>query len=179
MQYPISHAISRSAAVPHSWFILNLILTHIFAFLIIMEIGTAVHAIIIPFVSLLILGILWRVAIAKQHSADWFVAAHWLIMIKRSKILIIAYIIGITIGGLAWVALPTLKGQTGNLVPYFLTGVPIFFGLLITFVLSGSSIFDAQRGIVNNAIVSAFPPPADWLIQHPAVDSQPTKSTPA
>jgi hypothetical protein len=37
--------------------------------------------------------------------------------------------------------------------------VPIFLGLLVTFVLSGGSIFDAQRGMVGQKIVDAFPPP--------------------
>lgn len=173
MQYQhISSNTIRSAIFPHSWFILNLLLTHLFAFLIIMEIGTAAHALLIPIVSILILTLFWQIAKQKQKTDDWFIAAHWVHMTKRAKILIIAYAIGLTIGTLSWLVLPELKGQTGNLVPFFLTGVPIFFGILVTFVLSGTSIFDAQRMMVSDGVVKQFPPSAEWLAKHPLAASE-------
>lgn len=178
MQYQISPSSSRSATYPHSWFILNLILVHLFAFLIILEIGTAFTILLIPFVSMTVLALLWRVALRKQQQEDWFVAIHWLQMTKRSKILIIAYVIGLSIGTLAWLIVPPLRGQTVHLVPLFLAGVPIFFGLLITFVLSGTSMFDAQRGIIGDKLVQAFPPNDAWLAAHPCLteNTQPEPS---
>ncbi len=57
MQYQISPSSSRSATYPHSWFILNLILVHLFAFLIILEIGSAMTILLIPLVSMVILAL--------------------------------------------------------------------------------------------------------------------------
>lgn len=177
MQYQISPSSSRSATFPHSWFILNLIMGHLFAFLIILEIGSAVTILLIPFVSMSVLAVLWRVAKIKQRHDDWFVAAHWLQMTKRSKILIIAYVVGLSIGTLAWLIVPPLRGQTVHLVPLFLAGVPIFFGVLITFVLSGTSMFDAQRGIIGDQLVQELPPSEDWLAANPLITEATSPST--
>jgi hypothetical protein len=179
MQYQISASSSRSATYPHSWFILNLIIVHLFAFLIILEIGTAFTILLIPFVSMSVLAVLWRVAQQKKQNDDWFVAAHWLQMTQRSKILIIAYAIGLAIGTIAWLIVPPLRGQTVHLVPLFLAGVPIFFGLLITFVLSGTSMFDAQRGIISDKLIHAFPPSEAWLAEHPSLTTEDTSSAKA
>lgn len=172
MQYKhVSKASIRSAIVPHSWFILNLILTHLFAIKIILELRLEpIFGLVIPLASMSILGVLWLVAQNKQKTADWFIAAHWQLMLKRAKILIISYGIGIAIGFIAWLILPELKGQTGNLVPYFLGGIIIFFGLLISFVLTSAGIFDAQRSLVPTSVVNSFPATETWLAEHPALE---------
>lgn len=174
MQYQISSSSSRSATYPHSWFILNLIIVHLFAFLIILEIGTAMTILLIPVVSMVILAGLWRVAKQKQQSEDWFVAAHWLLMTKRSKMLLIFYVVGFGLGVFSFlmVGLSPLKGDNVMTIALRMGAVPVFLGVLATFVLSGGSIFDAQRGMINDKLAQAFPPSDDWLANNKVITAE-------
>lgn len=161
MHYQISPQTRKQAELPHSLFTLNLIIVHLFASYTMLELGYGQKIIFIPFVSMLILSALWfKAKQMRAHNDDWFVNAHWLLMTKRAKILIIAYAVGITIGGLLSVLIDPLKGQTTNLIAMYLGGIPIFFGLLITFVLSGGSIYDARRGVIGQKIIDMYPAPA-------------------
>jgi len=165
MQYQISAQTRKKAELPHSLFTLNLIIVHLFASYTMLELGYGQKIIFIPFVSMLILAALWfKAKQQRTDNTDWFVAAHWLLMTKRAKILLIAYAVGLSIGVLLSVLVDPLKGQTTNLVAMYLGGIPIFFGLLITFVLSGGSIYDARRGVIGDKIVEQFPAPSDMTI---------------
>lgn len=179
MQYQISPSSSRSATYPHSWFILNLIIVHLFAFLIILEIGTAMTILLIPVVSMIILAALWRVAQQKQQSDDWFVAAHWLQMTKRSKMLLIFYAVGFTLGVFSYlmVGFSPLKGDNITTIALRMGAVPIFLGVLATFVLSGGSIFDAQRGMIGDKLVESFPPSDAWLAANPELAAEDPSGT--
>lgn len=181
MQYQISASSSRSATYPHSWFILNLIIVHLFAFLIILEIGTAMTILLIPVVSMVILAMLWRVAQQKQRADDWFVAAHWQLMTKRSKMLLIFYAVGFTLGVFSYlmVGLSPLKGDNVTTIALRMGAVPVFLGVLTTFVLSGGSIFDAQRGMIGDKLVSAFPPSEAWLASNPSITTEDPSSVKA
>ena len=172
MQYQISPSSSRSATYPHSWFILNLILVHLFAFLIILEIGSAMTILLIPLVSMVILALLWRVAQQKRQSDDWFVAAHWYQMTKRSKMLLIYYTVGFALGLFSYlmVGMSPLKGDNITTIALRMGAVPIFLGVLTTFVLSGGSIFDAQRGMIGDKLAESFPPSEAWLATNPVVN---------
>lgn len=166
MQYKVSPKTSRSATYPHSWFILNLILVHLFASYTMLEIGYASDVMFIPLISMVVLAVFWWIAKQKQHSADWFVAAHWLLMTKRAKLLIIFYLIGVLMGGFTYfmVGMSPLKGNDITTIALRMGAVPIFLGVLVTFVLSGGSIFDAQRGMIAQKIVDQFPAPQDLVI---------------
>lgn len=166
MQYKISPNTSRSATYPHSWFILNLILVHLFASYTMLEIGYASDVMFIPLFSMVILAILWWVAKQKQQAGDWFVAAHWLLMTKRAKLLIIFYLVGVLMGGFTYfmVGMSPMKGGDVTTIALRMGAVPVFLGVLVTFVLSGGSIFDAQRGMVAQKIVDQFPAPQDIVV---------------
>lgn len=166
MQYQISPAVSRRAGLPHSYFILNLIIVHLFASYTMLEIGYGKQVMYIPLVSLMVLAGLWSLARNKMANDDWFVGAHWLIMTKRIKMLIIFYGVGIGLGLFTWlmVGMSPLKGGDVTTIALRMGAVPVFLGVLVTFVLSGGSIFDAQRGMVGQKIVDAFPPPADLVV---------------
>lgn len=163
MQYKVEAQSSRKAGIPHSLFILNLILVHLFASYTMLEIGYGKQVVFIPVVSLLFLSVLWLVAYKlRRHYDDWFVAAHWQIMTKRTRILIYFYLAGLILGGFTYfmVSMSPIKGDDITTIALRMGAVPVFLGVLVTFVLSGGSIFDAQRGMVGQSIVDQFPPPA-------------------
>lgn len=163
MQYRVTPKESQQAGYPHSFFILNLIIVHLFASYSMLEIGYGKQVIYIPFVSMAVLGVLWYFAKQKRMTAHWFVAAHWMQMTKRIRLLIIFYIVGLVMGGFTYfmVSMSPLKGDDVSTIALRMGAVPVFLGVLVSFVLSGGSIFDAQRGMIGHKITEAFPPPAD------------------
>jgi hypothetical protein len=166
MQYSVNPTVSKQAGYPHSYFILNLIIVHLFASYTMLEIGYGKEVVYIPFVSMFFLGLMWLTAQSKLKTANWFIAAHWLQMTKRIRMLLIFYVIGLVLGGFTYfmVGMSPLKGGDVTTIALRMGAVPVFLGLLVTFVLSGGSIFDAQRGMVGHKISDAFPPPADIVI---------------
>lgn len=166
MQYRITPRESQRAGYPHSFFILNLIIVHLFASYSMLEIGYGKQVVFIPLVSLLVMIGLWMLAQKKMHHDDWFVAAHWLLMTKRIRLLIIFYLVGLVMGGFTYfmVGMSPLKGDDISTIALRMGAVPVFLGVLVTFVLSGGSIFDGQRGMIGQKIVDAFPPPSDLEI---------------
>jgi hypothetical protein len=167
MQYQITPQTSKRAGMPHSLFILNLILVHLFASYTMLELGYGQQVILIPFVSIVILTALWfKAKQLHKTNTDWFVAAHWLLMTKRSRLLIIFYVIGLVLGGFTYlmVGMSPLKGGDVTTIALRMGAVPVFLGLLVTFVLSGGSIYDAQRGVIGQKIVDQFPAPTDMTI---------------
>lgn len=167
MQYHISPQSSKNAGLPHSLFILNLIIVHLFASYTMLELGYGSQVVFIPFVSMVILAALWfKAKQLREANEDWFVAAHWLLMTKRTRMLIIFYIVGLVLGGFTFlmVGMSPLKGGDVTTIALRMGAVPIFLGLLVTFVLSGGSIYDAQRGVISQKIVDQFPAPSDITI---------------
>ncbi len=169
MQYQITPKISKSAALPHSLFILNLILVHLFASYTMLELGYGKEVVFIPFVSIAILAILWLKAKQIRNSGtDWFTAVHWLLMTKRARLLLIFYVVGLVLGGFTYfmVGMSPLKGNDINTIALRMGAVPIFLGLLVTFVLSAASIYDAQRGVIGQKIIDQLPPYDDMIAIH-------------
>ena len=167
MQYQISAQTRKKAELPHSLFTLNLIIVHLFASYTMLELGYEQKIIFIPFVSMLILAALWfKAKQQRTDNTDWFVAAHWLLMTKRTHMLIIFYIVGLVLAGFTFlmVGMSPLKGGDVTTIALRMGAVPIFLGLLVTFVLSGGSIYDAQRGVIGQKIVNQFPAPSDITI---------------
>jgi hypothetical protein len=167
MQYQISPKTSKGAGLPHSLFILNLIIVHLFASYTMLELGYGKQVILIPFVSMIILAVLWfKAKQLRDANSDWFVAAHWLLMTKRARLLLIFYAVGLVLGGFTYfmVGMSPLKGGDVTTIALRMGAVPIFLGLLVTFVLSGGSIYDSQRGVVGQKIVDQFPPSADMVV---------------
>ncbi len=170
MQYQITPKISKSAALPHSLFILNLLIVHLFASYTMLELGYGKQVIFIPFVSMVILALLWfkTKQVIAAPTIDWFTKTHWLLMTKRIHMLLIFYVVGLVLGGFTYlmVGMSPLKGNDITTIALRMGAVPVFLGLLVTFVLSGGSIYDAQRGVIGQKIIDQLPPSDDMIAIH-------------
>jgi hypothetical protein len=169
MQYQISPKTGRDASLPHSLFILNLLIVHLFASYTMLELGYGKQVVLIPFVSMIILGLLWlKSNQLRKTNIDWFTNAHWLLMTKRTRLLLIFYAVGLLLGGFTYlmVGMSPLKGNDVTTIALRMGAVPVFLGLLVTFVLSGGSIYDAQRGVIAQKIIDQFPPSDDMVVLH-------------
>ena len=100
---------------------------------------------------------------AVQHE-PWFVAAHWRLAMKRSRLLLIAYsVTGLFIAGGFLIA----SGADKNMQDIVITiasrigAVPTLLTVMVSFVLESGSIYQAGRGEVPDGIVKRFPPPQE------------------
>lgn len=100
---------------------------------------------------------------AAQHE-PWFVAAHWRLAMKRSRLLLIAYAVtGAIVAGGILIA----SGADQNMQDIVITiasrigAVPSLLIVMVSFVLESGSIYQAGRGEVPDAIGKRFPPPRE------------------
>lgn len=105
-----------------------------------------------------------RAARAVEHD-DWFIAAHWRLAMKRSRLLLIAYAVtGAVIAGGFFIASGIDKKSMQDIVVTIATrigAVPTLLTVMVSFVLESGSIYQAGRGEVPDGLVKKFPPPAD------------------
>jgi hypothetical protein len=174
MFYEVDEAVRRKAKTPHEISMFNLMF-----FNLLMGAGTVVMALIgvefmqrignwgfvLPLTaSLLVIAFIHVRATRAPEHAPWFVAVHWQLAMRRSRLLLIGYAITITIiGG----ALLLASGADRNMQDIIVTiasrigAVPTLLLVMVSFVLESGSIYQAGRGEVPDGMVKRFPPPAD------------------
>jgi len=174
MFYEIDDAVRRKAKTPHEISMFNLMF-----FNLLMGAGTVVMALIgvefmekighwgfaLPLTaSLAVIAFIHiRASRALEHE-PWFVALHWQLAMRRSRLLLIGYAITITIiGG----ALLVASGADKNMQDIIVTiasrigAVPTLLLVMVSFVLESGSIYQAGRGEAPDGMVKRMPPPAD------------------
>lgn len=101
---------------------------------------------------------------ATDHD-HWFVAVHWRLAMRRSRLLLIAYAVtGLIIAGGFLVASGMDKKTMQDIVVTIATrigAVPTLLTVMVSFVLESGSIYQAGRGEVPDGMIKRFPPPAD------------------
>jgi len=100
---------------------------------------------------------------AVEHE-PWFVAAHWRLAMRRSRLLLIAYAVtGLIVAGGFLIA----SGADKNMQDIVITiasrigAIPTLLTVMVSFVLESGSIYQAGRGEVPDGLVKRFPPPED------------------
>ncbi len=174
MFYEIDEAVRRRAKSPHEISMFNLMF-----FNLLLGAGTVVMALIgvefmekvgnwgfaLPLTaSLAVIAFIHLRAMRAQDHEPWFVAVHWQLAMRRTRLLLIGY--GITIliiGG----ALLMASGADKNMQDIIVTiasrigAVPTLLLVMVSFVLESGSIYQASRGEAPDGMVKRFPPPAD------------------
>lgn len=172
MQYQITQSEAHRAKNPHHIFNLNILLTHLFLSLSILKTsGEPLMFILIPLISGLVLGYIYWNGQKKRQADSWFVAANWVLAWRRGRILLASYIGAIVIvgvyelvqfimpGGLAMNNFSDTGGSTPifEIIAMFFGGALIFFAVLITFLQTGISVYDASKGIIDKKIAQYIP----------------------
>ena len=175
MQYQITPDEATRAKMPHHIFNFNILVTHLFAAYTILEIGHGhmLPFLIIPTVSTLVILYLCTRVRQKLETDTWFVAANWLVACRRGKMLIAAYIAAIVLMGL-YLLIDTLfpggmtmqdfsspDGGSTNItqvITMYFGGLIVFVTVLLTFIQTGISVFEASQGIVDDKIEQKYLP---------------------
>ncbi|MDG6774515.1 hypothetical protein QCB45_09240 [Thiomicrorhabdus sp. ZW0627] len=175
MHYQVTEDEKRRAKTPHHIFNINIIITHLFISMIVLEIGDTIALLLVPFISTLVIA--WLYSKTKKVIANdtWFVASHWFMAWRRGRILLISYGIAIAMvaiytlidmifpGGFSMNDFSTEGGQTnlGEIITIRFAAVVIFVAVLITFMQTGISVYDAGNGISNPSLEKFLPRTAD------------------
>lgn len=172
MFYQVTPQETHSAKAPHHIFNINIILTHLFFSMIVLEIGQTVELILIPLISSLVIAFIYFKAQNKAKTASWFVASHWMLAWRRGRILLISYAIALLMVGLYFVfdlVFPggfsmnnfALEGASktnlGEIITIRFAAVVIFVAVLLTFMQTGISVYDAGKGIQDTKIEKFLP----------------------
>ncbi len=172
MQYKINQHEAYAAKTPHHIFNLNVILIHLFIPMIVLEIGTSsTELLLTPLLSMMVIAYIYFHGKKVEQTESWFVAAHWKLAWKRSKVLLYSYVAaGVIIGGYFLIDLifpggmtmndfSTTDSQTsiGEIIAVRFAATVIFVAVLITFMQTGISVFDAGKGIIDPNIEKLLP----------------------
>ena len=178
MQYQITPDEATRAKVPHHIFNFNILVTHLFAAYTILEIGHGrmLPFLIIPIVSTLVILYLCTRVKHKLETDTWFVAANWLVACRRGKMLIAAYVAAIVLmglyllidalfpGGMTMQDFSSPEGGSTNItqvITMYFGGLIVFVTVLLTFIQTGISVFEASQGIVDDKIERKYLPRPD------------------
>lgn len=173
MHYQVTADETHKAKVPHHIFNLNIILTHLFISYTVFEIahGQNWPFVLIILISLAVLSYIFMRGKKAAKTESWFVAAHWLLAWRRSRILIISYIIAFAIVGLYLLSNVLFPGglsmnsfdaegtsrNIGEVIAMRFAATVIFVAVLITFMQTGISVYDAGKGIIDAKIAKYLP----------------------
>jgi len=163
MLFEISDEEKKKAKFPHDLFLVNLIGNHILAFVATLGLASswAWPMLIVPIVSIIILGTIIRKGIQSRKSGSWYVMCHWQIALKRSiffikMILVISVIVAIGLYGY------TNLGWMKEAVFAMIGGVcilPIMVTTLILIIMESDALHQAGEGKLPDNIIDLYPNP--------------------
>lgn len=171
MHYRVTEDEKRRAKTPHHIFNINVIITHLFGAMIILEIGETFELLFVPLVSSLVIAYLFFTSKKVAQNDTWFVASHWIMAWRRGRILLFSYAIAIAMvlvyvlidavfpGGFSMNDFSTEGSQTnlGEVITMRFAALVIFVAVLITFMQTGIAVYDAGNGISNPSIEKTLP----------------------
>ena len=171
MRYQVTDSEMHRAKNPHHIFNINIIITHLFISMIVLEIGDTIALLLVPLISSLVIAYIFFRKQKAQLQDSWFIWAHWTLAWRRSRILLISYAVAIAMvgfyllidmlfpGGFSMNDFSTDGNQTqlGEIITIRFAAVVIFVAVLITFMQTGISVYDAGKGILDPKITKFCP----------------------
>lgn len=171
MRYQVTDQETYQSKIPHHIFNINIIITHLFISMIVLEIGDTIALLLVPFISSIVIYYLYSRKQRAQNEDSWFVAAHWTLAWRRGRILLFSYAIALAMvliyllidaifpGGFSMNDFSTEGNQTqlGEIITIRFAAVVIFIAVLITFMQTGISVYDAGKGIVDPKVEKYLP----------------------
>lgn len=171
MHYQVTPEETHLAKNPHHIFNINIIITHLFISMIVLEIGSTAMLLAVPIISSLVITYIYRHRKEVRKRGSWFVSAHWELAWRRSRILLMSYAIAILMvavyllidlvfpGGFSMNDFSDEGSQTnlGEIITVRFAAVVIFVAVLITFMQTGISVYDAGKGILDPKIEKFVP----------------------
>ncbi len=164
MQFDVPAEEIRKARVPHEIILTNLVGNHILWFISALGLYNSYWQplALVPIFSVATLAYsLWRAKRALKTD-PWFVAAHWQVCARHSRIFSIMLGLLVIMSLLGWVGY-TYFGMMDIAVKAIIGGaglLPVMVTVLALIVIESDSLHQANQGRVPNGIVKRYPAPA-------------------
>ncbi len=160
MRFDIPEQERVNARHPHEIFLINLIVNHILLFVSLMGMATSYPylLLIIPGISVVILGYLIIRARRSLATDPWFVKSHWQLCAKRSMFFIL--MLGVMAAAITIILL--ISGGEPGPQHYAFGGVailPTMLTVLALVIMESDAINQARQGILSKGMVERFPKP--------------------
>lgn len=164
MLFKIDETTVKRAKFPHELFMVNLAGFHLLMAPAAIVLNIGVWGFLVPLLlSLTVISFTWRRACRLVTTPDWFVAMHWRLAARRTRILLAAYAIGGLILGAGFMVAAGIDKKTTQdiMLTVFsrIAVVPVLLSVMVCFVLESGSIYQASRGEVADQLVASYPPP--------------------
>lgn len=160
MKTELDSDLLKKAKNPHELSLLNLAAFNIFAAPLGIVLDVGLLGLLIPLLlSSSMILLIWLLAKKKQQTEHWFIAAHWMLARRRTKILLIGYSISIAIFSFAFFVLASSK--MGDILMVAFTRVaivPTLLGVMISFVMVSGGLFQASKGEIPDSLNKQFNP---------------------
>ncbi len=165
MRFDISEQERVKARHPHEIFLINLIVNHILLFVSLIGMATSYPylLLVIPGISVAILGYLIIRARCSLATDPWFVKSHWQLCARRSMFFII--MLGVMAAAIVTILL--LSGGEPRPQHYAFGGVamlPTMLTVLALVIMESEAINQARQGILSKSMLEHYPKPDDIAV---------------
>ena len=176
MQCNIDEATRRRAKSPHELFLFNLAVFHLLATPAGIALKIGLWGFVIPLLlsGTVMLFTLFRSRHCRAHCS-WFVAIHWMLALRRYRLLLIAYGITATILSLGWLLTMGMEQHSTQHIMRTvftrLSVVPTLLMVMVLFVMESGAIVQTTNGQIADAMAKRLSPPEGLCSQEGASDS--------
>ncbi|WP_024850139.1 hypothetical protein [Hydrogenovibrio kuenenii] len=173
MHYSVTSDETFAAKVPHHIFNINVIITHLAISQVSLELGhgNPYYFILVPLISSMVIAYIYFHGKTVEKTKSWFVAANWQLAWRRSRRLLMAYVAAFAIillfglmgklfGGGLMMNDFTDDGSSSSIVGkigLYFGALIVFVTVLINFLQTGISVYDAGKGIIDPKIAKYLP----------------------
>jgi len=176
MQCDIDEATRRRAKSPHELFLFNLAVFHLLATPAGIALGIGLWGFVIP---LLLSGSVMLFTLIRTRQCrtqcPWFVAIHWLLALRRYRLLLIAYSVTATILALGWLLTMGMEQHSTQHIMRTvftrLSVVPTLLTVMVMFVMESGAIVQTTSGQIADAMAKRLLPPEGLCTQESSSDT--------
>ncbi len=142
----------KAAQLPHQLFLFNMVGNHVLMSVIALSNSTVPWlALIVPIVSLLIVGFTLIRGISQANHESEFIRCHWRMVIKRTKLFMITYALLAIAIGLAWLVHNSIEiKEMAYAIVVGLGILPTMVLVLVLTVMESESLNKATAGILDD-----------------------------
>ena len=162
MQCDIDDAVKRQAKSAHELFLFNLAVFHLLATPAGIALGIGLWGFVIPLLlsGSVMLFTLFRVRQCRK-KCPWFATIHWMLALRRYRLLLIAYGITASILALGWLLTMGMEQHTTQdimrTVFTRLSVVATLLMVMVLFVMESGAIVQVTSGQISKAMADHFP----------------------
>lgn len=166
MSEQVTSAEMKRARHLHAVLLFNLIVNHIFFFLVAVSVikQSLIPSLLVPLFSVLMLGyILVNAQRSLTREASWFVRCHWQLAAKRARTFLLLFVVMVTFSALIYFGGHAMGMKTlATLALTFGVGLlPFMVTLLVLVVLEFDAEHQCKLGKVPPSAAAAYPAPQE------------------